>query len=242
MKRFLAVLLIFALLLSVNVFAQGTTSYKCTMFAEDLSGTNYRLYLARCTGHYSNDTVTVYITNTSDKPMKFQVMVGYSGGTVQTTVESGYVEIPKGVTGRFVLTELSKYHEKTNDELTYNPNSTLGKNSVVQIMVQNAFEGATFVITGIDSYQNIRNVNYTAPNPNALVKDMFVPAYITQSKLVIKREEPIENSEQLEYTLSQPDNQSIKYFVNITVISVSIGIVALVVYGICHIKRRNSND
>ena len=107
MKKLLVICLIVAVLLSVNTFAIGKASLKCTIYEEDLSGTNYRLYLGKCTGHYSNDTVTIYITNTSDEAMKFQVMIGYSGASVPTTVESGYVEIPSGDTGRFVLTELS---------------------------------------------------------------------------------------------------------------------------------------
>ncbi len=242
MKKLLVVFLIFALLLSVNTFALGQAALKCTVFSEDLSETNYRLYLGKCTGHYLRDTVTVYITNTSDEPMKFQVMVGFSGASVQTTVESGYVEIPKGVTGRFELKELSKYPEKTNDELTYNPNSKLGANSVVQIMVQNAYEGATFVISGIDSFQTVRNTNYSTPNPNAVIYTTFVPAYVTQSRLVIKKDEPVEEGKEYEYTLSQPDNQSVKYFVIAIGASLSLGVLATVVYALCHIKRRNNND
>ena len=162
--------------------------------------------------------------------MKFQVMVGFSGATVQTTVESGYVELDKGVTGKFVLTDLSKYHEKTNDELTYNPNSTLSANSVVQIMVQEAFVGATFVITGIDSYSSIRNIDYTDAHPNAVVYGDYVADYVEQSKLVIKQDEPEEVGEKYEYTLSQPDNQSIKIFVNIVATSFLLGMVAMVIY------------
>ena len=242
MKKLLVVILIFALLLSVNAFALGKASLKCTVYPDDLSGTNFRLYFIKCTGHYSRDTVTVYITNTSDKPMKFQVMVGYAGATVQTTVESGYVEIPKGVTGRFELNELSKYHEKTNDELTYDPNVKLSANSVVQIMVQDAYEGATFVVTGIDSFQSVRNTNFALASSNVVVTEKFVPAYVTQSRLVIKRDEPVNEGEAHEYTLSQPDNQSIRYFVKITAGSLSLGMVATVIYALCHKKRRNNND
>ncbi len=241
MKKLLVICLIFALLLSVNTFAIGRASLKCTVYEEDLSDSNYRLYLSRCSGHYLNDTVTVYITNTSDEKMKFQVMIGYSGESVQTTVESGYVEIPPGVTGRFVLNELSKYYEKTNDSLGYNPNRKLGANSVVQIMVQNAFVGATFVVSGIDSYQTVRNVHYTGTNANAVIYDKFIPSYVTQSKLVIKKAEA-EEGQSYEYTLSQPDNKSVKYFMIASVASASLGAVAIVVYTICHIKRRNSND
>lgn len=241
MKKLLVICLIFSLILSVHTFAIGKASLKCTVFEEDLSGTNYRLYLGKCSGHYSNDTVTIYITNTSDENMKFQVMIGYSGSSVQTTVESGYVEIPSGVTGRFVLTELSKYYEKTNDTLGYNPKQTLGSNSVVQIMVQNAFKGATFVISGIDSYQSIRNTNYSTPNANAVIYDKFVPSYVTQSKLVIKKVE-VENGQTFEYTLLQPDNKSVDIFKNAIIVSAILGAASITIYTICHIKRRNSND
>ena len=33
----------------------------------DLAGENYQLYFTGCVGHYSNDAVTIYITNTSKR-------------------------------------------------------------------------------------------------------------------------------------------------------------------------------
>ncbi len=244
MKKLLVSILIISLLLSVNTFAVTQSSYKCTIYKNDMSGENFKIYLMRCEGHYSNDTVTVYITNTSKKTMKFQVMVGYGGANVQTTVESGYVEIPPEVTGRFELTELSKYPEKTNDDLGYRPGSKLNGNSVVQISVQGCEAGSTFVITGIARFQNSRNSNYVNfKNADAIQPYVFVPAYVTQSKLVIKKEVEEKDQVSYEYTLQQPDNDTIKTFFDITIASGATCLVAIGIYTVCHfIKRRKNND
>ncbi len=242
MKKLLICFLVFTILISVNTFALGEASYKFTMFKEDLSGTNYRVYLTKCQGHYSNGTVNLYITNTSKSSMKFQVTIGYSGASVQTSVESGYVEIPPKVTGRFELTDLDKYPEKTNDDLGYRPNSKLSGNSVVQIQVQSAFEGATFVVTGIDNFERSRNVNYSDfKNSDAIQRQAFVPAYVTQSKLVIK-EEIDPDKESYEYTLQQPDSQTVQVAVKVIIASAIVCAGAITIYTVCHIKRRKKHD
>lgn len=244
MKKFCVFFLIIVLLLSINTFALGQSAFKCTILSNDISNDSYRIYFIRCKGHYSNDTVNIYVTNTSKKAMKFQVTVGYGGADVQTTVESGFVEIPPEVTGRFELTELSRYPEKANTDLGYVPGSKLSESSVIQIHVQDFQEGATFVVSGFDSYESIRNTNYSAfKNQAAVQQQAFIPAYITNAKLVIKEKTEYKDDSSYEYTLSQPDNDTVKIFFDITVASAAACLGAIGVYTVCHlIKRRKNND
>lgn len=244
MKKIIVYFLIISLLLSVNTFAIGKASFKCTIYKSDMSGDYFRIYFIRCKGHYSNDTVNIYVTNTSEDVMKFQVTVGYGGANVQTSIESGYVEIPPEVTGRFELTELSRYPEKANTDLGYVQGSKLNANSVIQIQVQGCKEGATFVVSGIDSYDSIRNTKHTDfKNADAVQQQTFVPSYITNSRLVIKEEKKYEEEKSYEYTLEQPDNDTVKTFFDITVVSGAVCLGAIGIYTVCHfIKRRKNND
>ena len=133
---------------------------------------------------------------------------------------------------------------KANTDLGYVQGSKLNGNSVIQIQVQGCKEGATFVVSGIDSYDSIRNTNYTDfKNADAVQQQTFVPSYITNSRLVIKEEKKYEEEKSYEYTLEQPDNDTVKTFFDITVVSGAVCLGAIGIYTVCHfIKRRKNND
>ena len=245
MKKIIAFVFIIMLVLSsVSVSALGTESLKCTVFKEDLSGDSYQLYFSNCRGHYSSGAVTVYVTNTSKHSAKFQVTVGWQGSKVQTMVESGYVELKPGVTGRFVLENLSEYPEKANDDLGYVPNSKLGENSVVRVMARGLEENDTFVVTGIDSYSMVRDSGFSDITPNAVMKQPLVPQYVSESKLVIKDEEKEDKGDGSEYlyTMVQPDTESVNKFIIATVASAVLCLGGIAIYTVSFIIRRNKND
>ena len=230
-----------------GIFALGTGAYSCTVLAEDMSETSYQLYLSGCSGHYdaAGDSVTLYITNTCSEERSFQLTVGYSGDQVQTTVESGFVVLPPQTTGKFQLTELSRYPEKANDELGYVPNSHLSGSSVVRIQMSKAEEGDSFVITGLDGYANGRDSGFGELSPQALTPCAFDMDAVLNARLVIKDEGSEDNAPQEEFGISaeQPDLKTVDTFVILTVCSAILCTGGLILYGFTYIsKRRKRND
>ncbi len=246
MKKIFALFLIFAMLtVGISVNAVSETSYRCTLLAGDISGENYQIYFSNCRGHYSNDTVTVYITNTSKREALFQVTVGFQGGEVQTTAESGYVKLDKGVTGKFVLTDISQYPEKANTTLGYVPGSALSESSVVRVQVKGLKAGDTFLVSGIDGFSRARDTSFQEIEANAIMSIPTDYAYINDARLVIKKEtEKKEDTGDFNgYTLTQPDSEAVDGFLKFVVISAVICVGGIIVYTFIFItKRREKND
>ncbi len=216
-------------------------SYQCTVFESDISGTNYQLYLMGCWGHFNDDSVTVYLTNTSKKAIEFQVCVGYSGSEEHpTSVESGFVELEPGVTGKFVLENLSNYPEKANTDLGYVPNSRLGRGSVVRIQARNIQVGDTFLICGIPTYGRARDTSFKEIEPNAIMASRTNYGYINDARLVIKKE--VEEKEVVEYTLVQPDSETVDNFLIFVVASAIICVGGIIIYVYTFITKRREND
>ena len=243
MKKIFAIIMVFIIVLSVNVLALGEYSYNCKVTERDMSGAKFRIYFINCRGHYYNDTVTVYVTNTSKDPINVQVSVGYGGGEVQTSVESGYVELESEVTGRFVLEHLSAYPEKANDDLGYVPGSALGENSVVIVELQNAKKGDTFVVSGIDQYGSARNTSHANFNDgSAIQRYPFIAAYVNESKLVVKDKEKSKAETTYEYTLEQPDNETVIKFLIIVTSSAVLCVGGLAIYIFSYVRKRRENN
>ncbi len=244
MKKLLTFLLVFIMLISVHTLAIGEYSYLCKVTEKDMSGTNFSIYFMNCRGHFSNDTVTLYITNTSNDTITVQASVGYGGGKVQTSIESGFVELEPEQTGRFVLENLSKYPEKANDDLGYVPGSHLSENSVVLLKLQNVKAGDTFVVTGIDGFKGLRNTTFSDFNDASAVQRFpFVAKYVNESKLVIKdKEVEPDEKKSYEYTLEQPDNESVTSFITFVAVSAVVCLGGIVIYTISFIRKRSEKD
>ena len=246
MKKFIAILTLLILGVIPLTVSAGVSehSYLCTVKEEDLSGESYQLYFSGCTGHYDNDNdaVTVYITNTSEKAISFQLCIGYSGSKERpTTVESGYVKLEPGQTGMFFLENLRNTPEKANDELGYIPGSQLGRNSVVRVMAKGISEGDTFIVCGISSYHSIRDTGFSDVEPDTIRQVATNFGYIEDAKRVIKKE--VEEKEPTEFTLPQPPTELVNKFITFTVASAIVCAGGIIIYTVvCVIKRREKND
>jgi hypothetical protein len=242
MKKIIAILMII-FILSVTAFAAvPDESYKCTVKKSDLSGENYQIYFMGCVGHYANDAITIYVTNTSNREIEFQVIIGYSGSSERpTTAESGYVKIPTGVTGMFVLENLMNIPEKANNELGYVPNSHLSERSVVRIQARGVKEGDTFIVCGFRNSGVMRDTNFSELEAGSVTPVTTSYVYINEAKRVIKAKE--EETEVVKYTLYQPPTEVVNGFITFTVASAILCVGGLIIYTVVFIiKRREHND
>lgn len=247
MKKICVLLTVLLVFLYVpQAAAVSGYAYSCTVFKEDMSETSYQLYLSGCSGHYNamDDSVTLYITNTSSQERSFQLTIGYSGDQVQTTVESGFVVLQPQATGKFYLTELSHYPEKANDELGYIPNSHLSGTSVVRVQVSKVQEGDSFILSGLDGYASVRDTKFSDCSPQALAPCKPDTEAIANAKLVIKDEgSDAVPEEAFGITAVQPDIKTIDTFVLIVVVSAILCAGGFVIYLFTYIsKRRQKND
>ncbi len=245
MKKFFILFLIFTMLIiGISANAVSEISYKCTLLEGDISGENYQIYFSNCKGHYANDEVTVYVTNTSKSKALFQVTVGFQGGKVQTTAESGYVELDTGVTGKFVLTDISQYPEKANTDLEYVPGSALGESSVVRVQVKGLKAGDTFIVSGIERFAQARDTSFQAIEANAIMNVLTDYTYINDARLVIKKEteEKDEDREPTEYTLTQPDSETVDKFLTFVVTSAIVCVGGIILYTVSFITKRREKD
>lgn len=244
MKKLVSLFLIIFILFSTFVVygAVSEESYLCTVFESDISDTNYQIYFMGCRGHYQDNAVTLYITNTSKEAINFQVIVGYSGSKENpTSVESGYVKLEPGVTGKFVVDNLSSFPEKANTDLGYVPNSQLGYNSVVRVQASNINVGDTFLVCGIDRYKSARDTSYKEIEAAAIISKPTNYAYINDAKLVIKKE--VEQGKEIkEYTLEQPDSETVDKFLIFVVSSAIVCVGGIIIYTFAFITKRREND
>ncbi len=242
MKKLFAIFLIFTILsVTVTAVVPGQ-SFLCTVNEADLSGKNYQIYFSNCRGHYENDAVTIYVTNTTDREIDFQVTIGFSGSKENpTTVESGYVTLQPYVTGKFVLDNLFNVPERANDELGYIPNSHLSADSVVRVQARGIEPGDTFLVCGFSRYGYARDTGFSSLEPNAIKTVPTTYGYINDAKLVIKKE--VEEKEVTEITLEQPDTETVNKFITFTVASAIVCAGGLIIYTVTFIiKRRQKND
>lgn len=246
MKKLVAMLLTILMIISiVSITAYAAIpeqSFQCTVVEADLSGENYQIYFMGCRGHYENGVVTLYITNTSNKDIDFQVAIGYSNSDKEhpTTVESGYVTLKPGITGKFVLENLAKTPEKSNDELGYIPNSQLSENSVVRVQARGIKAGDTFIVCGFNRYYNLRDTNYAALEVGSVTAVPTSYLYINDAKLVIKKE--VKEKESNEYTLMQPPTEVVNALITFTVSSAIVCVGGLIIYTVVFIIKRRQND
>ncbi len=245
MKKVITIFLIVFMMCSM-ISVQAAVpeeSYQCTVFESDLSGTNYQIFLSGCWGHFYDDSVTVYLTNTSKKAISFQVSVGYSGSEERpTSVDSGYVELEPGVTGKFVLANLSSFPEKANNDLGYVPNSKLSRSSVVRIQARNISAGDTFNISGIPVFAYARDTSFKELEPNSLMNAFTDYNAINEAKLVIKKETEEDDSSELKYTLVQPDVETVNKFIIFVVSSAIVCAGGIIIYTYTFITKRRKND
>jgi len=245
MKKIFAILMIF-ICLSVTASAViASDSYFVTVDEADLSGSNYQIYFQRCLGHYDyeKDAATIYVTNTSDEKIDFQVTIGFSGSSEHpTSVESGYVTLEPHVTGKFVLEDLYELPEKANNDLGYVPNSHLGEGSVVRVQARKIKAGDTFIVCGFNAFGAMRDSNYSNIEANAVMLKPTIYEYINEARLVIKK--PVEEEKEVtEYTLTQPATDDVNNFITFTVVSFIVCIGGLIIYTVVFvIKRREKND
>ena len=241
MKKIIAVLMIL-FIISVTAFAAvPEESYKCTVNKADLAGENYQLYFTGCVGHYSNDAVTIYITNTSKREIEFQVTIGYSGNSENpTSVESGYVKLPVGVTGEFFLENLRNTPERANNDLGYVPNSHLSERSVVRIQARGIKEGDTFVVCGFRYQGSVRDTNFSELEAGSIIPVVTSYADINDAKRVIKKE--VEEKETTEFTLFQPPTEAVNGLITFTVSSLIVCVGGLIIYTVVFVMKRRNND
>lgn len=239
---FTAIMLLVIGELSVN--ALSPSAYKFILREEDMSGDNYELFLLQCNGHYSkeNDSVTVYITNLSDREGKFEVLVGYSGSTVQTDVSVGTVGIKHGVTAMFVIENISSIPEKANDDLGYVPNSSLSGNSVVRIRVSGLTKGDSFIVSGLTA-SSMRSTSFTPLSEGGYTVTSYSSELIGNAKRVIPDENDTD-SDDTSYTttLEQPTQKEVMLFITLVGVAVALFIGGIIIY-ICSavLKRRREN-
>ncbi len=241
MKKIIAILMIIFTLSVTAYAAVPEESYKCTVNKADLSGENYQIYFTGCMGHYENDAITIYVTNTSKREIEFQVTIGYSGSNeTPTTVESGYVKLPVGVTGKFVLENLMNTPEKANNDLGYVPNSHLSEKSVVRVQARGMEEGDTFIVCGFRHYGVVRDTTFSNLEAGSVIPVATSYVYINEAKLVIKEE--VEEKEVTKYTLYQPPIEVVNGFITLTVSSAIICIGGLIIYTVVFIKKRREHN
>ena len=251
MKRIALIFLciMIALCTAVPAFAQDqnlgygyTCSQLCTVKEADLSEDTIEFFFSDCQGHFSNDKVTVYITNTSKDAANFQVSVGWNGDAVQTSMDSGFVTLEPGITGKFLLENISQFPEKANDDLGYVPGSKLSGSSIIRIKVTGLSPDDTFVITGIESYRKVMGSGLAAIKSSTIVKQFLIPQYISDAKLVIKDEEVVKEVETKEYTMIQPDTRSVVGFIILTVSSAILCIGGITIFTYSYITRRGKEN
>lgn len=242
MKKLFAIFLMLAILsVTVTAIVPGQ-SFLCTVYETDSSGENYQIYFSNCRGHYENDAVTIYVTNTTDREIDFQVTIGFSGSKENpTSVESGYVTLKPYVTGKFVLENLFNVPEKANNDLGYIPNSHLSANSVVRVQARGIKEGDTFLVCGFSRFWGAWDTNFSGLEPNAIITVPTTYGYINDAKLVVKKE--VKEKAVTEITLEQPDTETVNKFITFTVASAIVCAGGLIIYTVTFIiKRRQKND
>ncbi len=243
MRKIISVFIAFIIMiLPIGVFASAEKTYSFTVGKEDLSGNNFQIFLINCSGHYSaeNDSVSLYVTNTSSAKATFQLHVGYSGSADKpTSIDGAPREIAPGKSVEFIVTGLKKALEKANDELGYVPGKTLSANSVVRISAVGLGEGDTFEVTGI-SIGAARNTYYKETNN---YKETTYNKAITSSAEIVDQSSVTPTPEVFGYTMTQPSMEFVNGFITFIGVSAVLCIGGIAIYTVSAIiKRRKSND
>ncbi len=248
MKKIIcSVLCVIILLLQLTVSAAGTNALLCTLHTEDMAGTAYQLFLMRCTGHYDagTDSVTLYITNMSNKDAEFQVHIGYNGDADKkvTSISSGFVKLGAGVTAKFELTDLYDVPEKANDDLGYVPDSHLSGTSVIRIQSNGLEAGDSFRIMGIDSYGEARSTAFKLISEGAVITTSGELSDMADAKKVIKDKDAEGENKTFGWTMKQPSEKLVDGFTIFIAVSAILcaGGVIIYLFSIL-IKRRKQHD
>ena len=242
MRKFILVLTVLAVMLfSLPVSAQAQNAYLITLRQEDMNGSNYQLYMTRCSGHYDadKDTVTLYIRNVSDKEADFEVCIGWDGKNPITFVQSGAVTLKPGQMGKFVLTGLYDVPEKANDDLGYVPDSHLSGSSVIRICISNAKEGMSFLLAGVDSYGYLRNSGFTEPNPGFI---RGVGRQSVDDALLVITDEEEKTGKDMKITLEVPETEKVQTFLTFAVSSAVLCAGGLILFIIRYFIREKKHD
>jgi len=158
--------------------AVASKAWSYTMEADDFrsDGISSEFYLHGCTGHYNaeEDKAVIYIKNTSADEQRIDVAIGWecpADNAVITMVHTGYMQLAPDELVKFVLPELKKYKEKTNDDVGYAPDSVLSESSVVRIISQTLKEGDSFLLTGFTEIGSMNNQAFTDKVGNLIAAD-----------------------------------------------------------------------
>lgn len=249
MKKLICAITAIMLLIisSLPVNALTAKTYLFVLKEEDMVGENYELFLLNCHGQYSkeSDSVTVYITNYSDREGKFEVLVGYSGSKVKTDISVGSVGIKNGVTAKFVIENISSVPEKANDDLGYVPNSFLDGDSVIRIKVSGLTKGDSFTVSGM-SVGRMMSTSFKPLSEGGHYESVFNEEDINEAKSVIPDdgENTVESEKTDKYTntLEQPTQKEVTFFITLVAIAVAMFAGGAIIYICALILKRRRED
>lgn len=247
MKKTIACLMLIVCLFacSLRVCAMGINSYEITMLKNDMSGENYQLYISGASGHYDagTDSVTVYFTNTSDHEFSVQMTVGWEPSTVKTKINSGHLTVQPEVTAAFTLEGLSEIPEKANDELGYVPGRFLGANSVIRFQIEGVKENDTFVLSGINGYNVMRDSSFSEMEPEAVKELPLQTQYVTNARKVISVQ-PSGEEKDYSITAETPKMETVNKFFKFIACSAVLCAGGLIIYIVTSLmkKRRKLHE
>jgi len=148
------------------------------------------LYMMNVVGHYDavTDTATLYVMNTSDKTLTFQLCIGYAWGGSGKEITSAVgekVKIDSGKAAKLTAENVSQYYKKTGSG-TYDETQRLNGSSVVRLNVWGATAEDTFIMAGVSAIGTVKG-NGASVDMGSNMTQVDVPA--TLAELISAKED-----------------------------------------------------